>query len=120
MEQILSAMALVMGLLTVTSVLSGLVTEALKKTLNEKKYEYSKNILAGISSVVVALLVGLGYLVLTHTPITADVIVYIIALIILSWLSAMCGYDKVVQTIKQLNGGTTNGNSKGDDSNSGV
>lgn len=98
--------------------MTGLVTEALKKIFDEQKWDYSKNILAGTVAVVVALFIGLGYVGLTHTPLSGDVVIYIIGLIILSWLCAMDGYDKVVQTIKQLTGGITN--DKGNNSGTGV
>lgn len=80
--------------------MTSLITEALKTMLPNK--EYSKNILAGIVAVVVSIAVSIGYLILSHTAISQEIIVYIVILIVLSWLCAMLGYDKVMQTIAQI------------------
>lgn len=80
--------------------MTSLITEALKTMLQNK--EYSKNILAGIVAVVVSIAVSIGYLILSHTAISQEIIVYIVILIVLSWLCAMLGYDKVMQTIAQI------------------
>lgn len=94
-------MQTVFMLLAVTSALTTLATEAVKKMIPEGK-QYSKNVLAGIVAIVIGVAVSIGYCVLTHTPATSDVIVYAACLIGLSWLCAMLGYDKVVQTITQV------------------
>ncbi len=36
--------------------------------------------------------------------INAQVVVHLVSLVFLSWLVAMVGYDKVIQTITQLRG----------------
>lgn len=77
-----------------------LVTEAIKKMIGER--EYSANILVAIVSVVVSGLISVGWIILYDISLTAQVGVHIVALIILSWLCAMIGYDKVKQTITQL------------------
>lgn len=64
--------------------------------------EYSKNILAGVVSIVVGIGVGSGYMILNQISFTPSTIVYGVALIVLSWLAATVGYDKVVQTVKQI------------------
>lgn len=84
------------------SVLTGLATEALKKILSEKKKEYSANLIAGILAVVISLFTVSGYIILTESVINEKMAVYLIALVFLSWLSAMIGYDKVVQAIMQI------------------
>lgn len=90
-----------LGLLIV-STLSGLVTEAVKKILTELKVNYHSNILAGIVSFVLAIGVGIGYVVLASTGFTAQAFVYIDVLAVMSWLCSMVGYDKVIQVINQL------------------
>lgn len=90
-----------MGLLIV-STLTGLVTEAVKKLLAEYGVKYYANTLAGIVAVVVAVAVSAAYVILTDTAVTSAVIVCVIAIVFLSWLCAMVGYDKVVQTISQF------------------
>lgn len=90
-----------LGLLIV-STLTGLVTEAVKKWLQEREKGYRANTLAGYTACVLAVLVGTGYIILTETAFNIKMLVYLTALISLSWLAAMVGYDKVIQTITQL------------------
>lgn len=82
--------------LMVVSALTGLVTEAVKKILDEHEKKYFSNTLAGIIAAVLSLLVGIGYMVLNSIAFSAQIVVCIIALILLSWLCSMVGYDKVV------------------------
>lgn len=92
-------------LLLIVSILTGLVTEAIKNTLDESCKVYQANILAGITAMVLSVALGVGYAVLTATAINAKYAVWLIALVFLSWLSAMVGYDKVKQTITQIREG---------------
>lgn len=89
-------------LLLVVATMTGLVTEAVKKVLQEGNVSYKPNLLAGLVAVALSVGVGAAYMVLTETVLNAQMAVYLIALVFLSWLSAMVGYDKVVQTIAQL------------------
>ena len=89
-------------LLLIVATMTGLVTEAVKKVLQEGNIPYKPNLLAGLVAVVLSVGVGAAYIVLTETALTAKMAVYLIALVFLSWLSAMVGYDKVVQTISQI------------------
>lgn len=89
-------------LLLGVSVLTGLCTEAVKAHLIDYGKTYRANTLAGIVSVILSVLIGIGYFVLTGATFTPSLIVYLVALIILSWLCAMVGYDKVVQAIMQF------------------
>ena len=90
-----------LGLLIV-SMLTGLVTEAVKKILRELGKDPLPNLLAGIVAMVLAVAVSAGYFVLTDMVFTAKVVVYGIALVVLAWLAAMIGYDKVMQAIAQF------------------
>jgi|SRR5574344_1510097 small-conductance mechanosensitive channel len=90
-----------LGLLVV-STLTGLVTEAVKKMIAGRNSEYKANTLAGIVSLVLSAAIGLGYVLLSNIGFTTQVIVYLVALVFMSWLCAMVGYDKVVQTISQF------------------
>ena len=53
-------------------------------------------------SLVLSVAVGAAYIILTESAINAQMAVYLIALMLLSWLSAMVGYDKVIQAISQF------------------
>ena len=52
-----------------------------------------------------SVLVSLGYVILTEAAFNAKLAVYLIALMLLSWLAAMVGYDKVIQAISQFKKG---------------
>lgn len=97
-----------MGLLVV-STLTGLVTEAIKKMLDEHNKTYHSNTLAGIVATILSIAVGIGYLLLTNIVFTAQTIICVIALVFMSWLCAMVGYDKVIQAISQFKTTRKNG-----------
>lgn len=88
--------------LLIISVFTGLATEAVKKFLIDCNINYRANVLAGIVALILSALVGIGYVVMMNVAITAQVVVCLIALMFMSWLCAMVGYDKVIQTISQF------------------
>ena len=88
--------------LVVMSALVALVTEAVKKILAEYDKKYYANTLAGIVSLVLSTAVSVCYTVVSGGAFTAQVIVGIITFVFMSWLCAMVGYDKVIQTIAQF------------------
>ena len=89
-------------LLIGVSVFTALVTEAIKKIMDEAGKVYKSNILAGAVSVVLSVLAGAAYMVMTEAQINVKMAVILIALVLLSWLCAMVGYDKVMQAISQI------------------
>ena len=86
----------------ITSTLTSLATEAVKKLLAEHSKNYYANTLAGIVSIILSVAIGIGYMMLSSISFTSQTIVYLIALVLISWLCAMVGYDKVVQAISQF------------------
>lgn len=90
-----------LGLLVV-SVLTGLFTEAIKKWLQERDKKYYPNALAGYVAIGLSIAIGAAYIIVTGAAINAQMAVYLIALVLLSWLCAMVGYDKVIQAISQF------------------
>lgn len=88
--------------LLIASTLTGLVTEAVKNVLAEHNMNYYTNTIAGLVSLVISAAIGIGYIILKNTGFTMQTIVYLIALVFMSWLCAMVGYDKVVQAISQF------------------
>lgn len=80
---------------------TGLFTEGIKKLMDEVNKKYLSNFLAGFVAVVLSVLVDAGYIILTEAQINAKMAVYLIALVLLSWLASMVGYDKVIQAITQ-------------------
>lgn len=91
----------IFGLLII-STLTSLSTEAIKKILVEHEINYYSNTLVGIISLVLSIATGTGYAVVTGVGFDKHFIVYIVALVFMSWLCAMIGYDKVVQAISQF------------------
>ena len=88
-------------LLMLCSVLTGLVVEAVKKMVKVKK----PNITAAIVSVIVGAVIPIMYIVYNSLAFDTTAILYIISLIVLSWLCSMLGYEKVVQTLTQTKRG---------------
>ena len=88
--------------LAIISVLTSLTVEAIKKILNEKKAEYSSNLLAVIVSTILTVALCVGYTLYFGEPFTIQKVIIMIALTFLSFLSATVGYDKVKMLIEQL------------------
>lgn len=89
--------------LMIVSTLTGLVTEAVKKIMAERNCEYRPNTIAGIVASALSAVIGICYVVLAGITFNAQIVVYIIALIFMSWLCAMVGYDKVIGLFKNTN-----------------
>lgn len=90
----------IMILLAIASTLTSLITEAIKKLV--PKSVMPANILAAIVAVLVGALTSFGYIILCDVLVTPKVCVYIVVLIVATWLSAMLGYDKIKQTIQNF------------------
>lgn len=88
--------------LLLTSALTGLVTEAVKTILTEHEKTYRANTLAGVVATMLSAAMGIGYILVEGMGFTTQIVVSITALVFLSWLCAMVGYDKVVQAINQF------------------
>ncbi len=94
-------MDILLALMAVSAAFTGLATEAIKRMVGEEKIT-APNILAAIVSVIVAGGVSAWYIVMHDVAMDVKVWTQIVALIVLSWLCAMNGFDKVKQTIDQL------------------
>lgn len=90
-----------LGLLII-STLTGLTTEAVKVMLTENNRQCRSNTLAGVISLILSTAIGVAYVLVQGGSFTTQVIIYIIALVFISWLCAMVGYDKVIQAISQF------------------
>lgn len=80
------------------SLLTGLIVEAFKNMTKVKK----PNILAAIVSVVVGAFVSVSYIWLSHLAFDGAALMFIVSIVVLSWLCSMLGFDKVMQTLSQL------------------
>lgn len=90
-------------LLSAFSVLSGLVTEGIKKLISDKA-NMSYNIIALIVSLIVG---GVGcaiYYQLNAIPFDINNVIYMILMGLASGLCSMVSYDKLKQCIEQISG----------------
>ncbi len=85
-------------LLAVCSVVTSLTTEAEKKFFED----FPKNVLALLTGIVVGVVVVMVYFFIRELTYTTTDVVYMILLAVSSGFGAMLGYDKVIQTIKQI------------------
>lgn len=85
-------------ILLVCSVMTGLLTEAIKQLVTVNK----PNIIAAIVSVVVGIAIPCMYVVMNELTFDTTTILYIFSIVVLSWLCSMLGYDKVMQTISHI------------------
>jgi hypothetical protein len=81
----------------VGSVLSSLLTEALKKS-----FKISSNVIALIDAVIVGGVGTFVYYILTGAEITPINALYAVLMALCVWVGSMVGYDKVMQTLKQI------------------
>ena len=96
------SMGFLTGALLVTSLVTNLTVEGIKKILDGIEKKYSSNVLAVIVSVVIALAISIIYLVMNDVAFTAKVVSEIVILMYLSFLTSTVGYDKVVQMLGQI------------------
>ncbi|MBQ6945357.1 MAG: aminopeptidase [Ruminococcus sp.] len=93
-----------MTMLFAVSVATGLVTQAVKTCLDGLKMAYSSNMLAGVVSVVVGGFTCYGHILYSGTELNQLSIAVYVVFVVMSWICAMVGYDKVVQAFKQIAG----------------
>lgn len=86
-------------LLTIISVFTSLFTEAIKKQISG-----ANNVLAGIVAIVISVVACVGYVLYSGAIVNAQLVFTFVILMAMGWLCAMLGYDKVMQTIKQIGG----------------
>lgn len=91
-------------ILMACAAITSLLTEGIKKFLDEQRVTYASNLLV----LIIAVIVGCGatalYYVNYQVPLTALNAVYLALMGIANWLGATLGYDKVRQTIMQIGG----------------
>lgn len=88
--------------LLAVSLLTNLTVEGIKKLLDGTNAKYSSNILAAILSTILSGAVCVIYLVMNDIGFSVKIGVEIAALMYLGFLVSTVGYDKVIQTLKQL------------------
>ena len=88
--------------LLAVSLLTNLTVEGIKKLLEGTNAKYSSNILAAILSAILSGAVCVIYLIMNDIGFSVKIGVEIVVLMYLSFLVSTVGYDKVIQTLKQL------------------
>ena len=90
-------------LLSAFSVLSGLVTEGIKKLISDKA-NMSYNIIALVVALVIGGAGSAVYYQLNAIPFNLDNIIYLVLMGLASGLCSMVGFDKIKQAIEQIVG----------------
>lgn len=93
---------LFISLLTFGSVLCGLITEAIKTAYKNAEKEYSANVIALVDALIVGGVGTATAYMLLGIPWTVNNIICLVLMIVVIWLGAMVGFDKVIQTISQI------------------
>lgn len=88
--------------LLAVSLLTNLTVEGIKKLLDGTNAKYSSNILAAILSTILSGAVCAIYLIMNDIGFSVKIGVEIVVLMYLGFLVSTVGYDKVIQTLKQL------------------
>lgn len=95
-------LTLFMALIVVLAVAVSLITEAVKKFLDDAGKKYSSNTVV----LIVAIIVGVGGTALTYLfmgiPYTPPNIICMVLMAVAVWVGSMVGYDKVLQMIEQI------------------
>ena len=91
-----------MTALLAVSLLTNLTVEGIKKLLDGTNAKYSSNVLAAILSTILSGAVCAIYLIMNDIGFSVKIGVEIVVLMYLGFLVATVGYDKVIQTLKQL------------------
>lgn len=89
-------------LLVFFSIITSLVTQAVKKTFDEREFNYSSNIVVLVVALIVGCVGTVIYYIMASVPWSTVNIVCIFLMAISNWLGAMVGYDKIIQTISQI------------------
>lgn len=86
--------------LTIGSLVSSLLTEAVKKSFQK----IATNVIALINAVVVGLVGTIIEYILFGIELNLKNIICIVLMMFCMWMGSMVGYDKVMQTILQIKG----------------
>ncbi len=98
---------LMLMLLVGGSAIASLLTEAIKKFVENIGKTVKPNIVALIMAFVVGGLGTIGFYLVAGIEFNTVNIIGIICMVLANWVGSMIGYDKVIQTIQQI--GAKNG-----------
>jgi len=89
-------------ILTVGSIISSLLTEAIKKAYANAGKEYSANVIALVDAFVIGGGVTSAVYMLMGIPWTVNNVICLVGMIVTTWICSMIGYDKVIQAANQI------------------
>ena len=89
-------------ILTIGAMVSGLLTEAIKKAYTNSKKDYSANVIALINAVVVGGGGTAATYMLLNVSWEVNNIICMALMVVCVWIGSMVGYDKIIQLIKQI------------------
>lgn len=89
-------------LLSAFSLIVGLIVQALKKLLDESGWHYSSNIVACIVAAIVGICGTAVYYDLAGIEFSTTNVICMVLMGLATAVGSMVGYDKVIQTIKQI------------------
>lgn len=89
-------------ILTIGSMVSGLLTEAIKKAYKNANKEYSANVIALVDAVVIGIGGTASVYSLMGIAWSINNIICMLLMAVAVWIASMIGYDKVVQLIEQI------------------
>lgn len=93
---------LFLAILTITSSVSSLITEAIKKMLDPMDVKYSSPAIISIVAVVVGVLGTLVYYFVNRMPVDGISILFVALETLATWLVSQLGYDKVKELILSM------------------
>jgi len=93
---------LFLTLLSIFSVISSLITEAIKEYLKGRAKQYPLNMIVLIISMIVGFCGVATFYAVKGIPFTIINVIFMFFMGIANWVVAMVGYDKVKQALDQL------------------
>lgn len=94
--------SLFVTILTIGSTVNALLTEAIKKMYANAGKQYSANVVAFADAIIIGGLGTAAVYMLMGIPWTVNNIICLVIMVVAVWVASMVGYDKIIQSIKQI------------------
>lgn len=88
--------------LTLGSMASGLLTEAIKKAYENAEREYSPNVIALVDAIVIGMGGTACMYMLLGISWNVNNVICMVLMSLAVWVASMIGYDKVIQMLQQI------------------
>ena len=96
------SVTLFITILTIGGMVTALLTEAIKKMYANMNKAYSANIVALVNAIVVGCGGTAVVYMLMGIPWSVNNVICLVLMSIAVWIASMLGFDKVLQTVKQI------------------